>query len=497
MASEWSGVPLEESVADILDRRGITPKKLGSTFVPAGYRVISAKAIKGHRVDLSADEPRFVNEATYRKWMRTPLLADDVILTSEAPLGEPAYVARDAEWCLGQRLFGIRTNKDKLYGRYLFYALQSSEVRHDLLSRATGTTAQGIRQAELRRVLIPLPALPEQRAIAHILGTLDDKIELNRRMNQTLEEMARALFKSWFVDFDPVRAKAALKQQALQQHAARAEESSGDGAAPADEWTVERACAYLAGMDPQITDLLPDRLVATELGEIPERWETRTLGNIADVNPESWSRTNIPDCLEYVALANTNWGVIESTQHFPSSDAPSRARRVLRTGDTIVGTVRPGNGSYAFVGSDGLTGSTGFAVLRPLNPQFRELVYLAATAKDNIERLAHRADGAAYPAVRPEVVATTEFTAPSAEPEVLLAFSKCVGPILERIESIKTETEIVAAQREALLPNLVSGVVSVIGPEGVEANTSGLSGNNSICIHGCIAAHPEGSGFND
>ncbi len=211
MADEWNAAPLEDVVVDIVDRRGITPKKLGATFVPSGYRVISAKAIKDHRVDLSADEPRFVNNVTYRKWMKTPCLADDVILTSEAPLGEPAYVAQDAEWCLGQRLFGIRTDKDKLHGRFLFYALQSEEVRHDLLSRATGTTAQGIRQAELRRVLVPLPPLHQQRAIAHVLGTLDDKIELNRRMNQTLEEMARALFKSWFVDFDPVRAKAALK----------------------------------------------------------------------------------------------------------------------------------------------------------------------------------------------------------------------------------------------------------------------------------------------
>lgn len=140
--------------------------------------------------------------------MKTPLRSDDVILTSEAPLGEVAYVPSDVEWCLGQRLFGIRTKKARLHGRFLFYALQSDDVRHDLLSRATGTTAQGIRQTELRRVLIPLPDLNEQRAIAQILGTLDDKIELNRRMNETLEAMARALFKSWFVDLDPVRAKA-------------------------------------------------------------------------------------------------------------------------------------------------------------------------------------------------------------------------------------------------------------------------------------------------
>ena len=118
----------------------------------------------------------------------------------------------------------------------------------------------------------------EQRTIAHILGTLDDKIELNRRMNETLEEMARSLFKSWFVDFDPVRAKAALKQ-----HALHAGEPRGDGAASPGEWTVERARAYLAGMDPQIVDLFPDRPVDSELGGIPEGWEVRPLDEAAHI----------------------------------------------------------------------------------------------------------------------------------------------------------------------------------------------------------------------
>ena len=94
------------------------------------------------------------------------------------------------------------------------------------------------------------------------------------------------------------------------------------------------------------------------------------LGDVAHLNPESWSKTNNPSSVEYVDLANTKWGVIESTQHFSWKGAPSRARRVLRPGDTIVGTVRPGNGSYSLIGDDGLTGSTGFAVLRPLHPRF-------------------------------------------------------------------------------------------------------------------------------
>ena len=249
-------------------------------------------------------------------------------------------------------------------------------------------------------------------------------------MNQTLEEMARAIFQDWFVDFGPVRAKLEGREPYL----------------PPDLWS-----------------LFPDRLVDSELGEIPEGWEVKSLASVAKLNPESWSRANSPTDIEYVDLANTKWGVIESTQRFPWKDAPSRAKRVLRTGDTIVGTVRPGNGSYSFVGIDGLTGSTGFAVLRPSHSRFRELVYLAATAHDNIEYLAHRADGAAYPAVRPEIVAKAEVAIPTAETDILDWFSTTVGSILHKVEATKTESRPLASQRDTLLPKLVSGEIKMDG----------------------------------
>ena len=250
MASSWDVKPLGDLVEDIFDRRGVTPLKLGSDFTSYGHRVVSAKSVRNRAIDVTADDPRYIDDVTYAKWMKTPLRQDDVVLTSEAPLGEPAYLASDVDWALGQRLFGIRTDKTRLHGRYLYYALQADPIRADLMSRATGTTVTGVRQSELRKVGIPLPPLPEQRRIAHILGTLDDKIELNRRMNETLEEMARALFKSWFVDFDPVRAKA-------------------EGRDP--------------GLPPHLADLFPDRLVDSELGEIPAGWCAATIGSVAEV----------------------------------------------------------------------------------------------------------------------------------------------------------------------------------------------------------------------
>ena len=187
-------VTLEEALSLVIDHRGKTVKKMGADFSIAGHRVISAINIKDRRVD--NENLRYVAPDVYQRWMREPLRAGDVLLTSEAPLGEIAYVREDSDACLGQRLFALRGNPDLLHGRYLFYALSFGETREDLLSRATGTTVTGIRQSELLKVRIELPSLREQKAIADVLGALDDKIESNRRRWQISTELVRAEYES-------------------------------------------------------------------------------------------------------------------------------------------------------------------------------------------------------------------------------------------------------------------------------------------------------------
>ena len=333
--------------------------------------------------------------------------------------------------------FAVLRGRDELADtEFIYWFLTQDHIVEYLHSIGENSTSAypSIRPSDIEQLTLSLPPLSEQRVIAHILGTLDDKIELNRRKNQTLEAMARALFKSWFVNFEPVRAKLEGR------------------------W---RPGESLPGLPAEHYDLFPDRLVDSELGETPEGWGVKDLGELANLNPESWSRTNEPADVEYVDLTNTKWGVIETTERFLWVDAPSRAKRILRTGDTIVGTVRPGNGSYSFIGTDGLTGSTAFAVLRPIHFRYRELVYLAATAPSNIDRLAQRADGAAYPAVQPEVVRGTEAVIPIADSDLLPYFSRVVGSILDSIESTKAESLSLVAQRDALLPRLVSGKIRV------------------------------------
>lgn len=304
---------------------------------------------------------------------------------------------------------------------HVYWVLRTPQYRQYCAGRLTGSAAASFSRSDLLAYPIP-PVTRATRALVHVLDAVEDKIELNRRLNETLEAMARALFKSWFVDFDPVRAKA-------------------EGRDP--------------GLPQPILDLFPARFEDADLVEVPVGWRSTTLAEFALLNPESWSTANRPGTLDYVDLSNTKWGRIDAITTHHSSMAPSRAQRVLRPGDTIVGTVRPGNGSYALVNEDGLTGSTGFAVLRPLRPEFTEFVYLAATDRENIEALAHLADGAAYPAVRPEAVLATSVVH---EPDdVAGRFSELTRPMLRMIAVSDAQSRTLAEIRDVLLPMLVSG----------------------------------------
>ena len=423
-AGEWREYEFG-ALSDIT--RGASPRPI--------HEWISEKGIPWLKIaDASATASRFIKHTKERirpdgVSKSVPVFPGDLILSNSATPGIPKFVGVEA--CIHDGWLLLRNLRylDKLFCYYLLLF-----ERPRIVEQGSGTVFTNLKTDILKRHRVKIPLITEQRAIAHVLGTLDDKIELNRRMNETLEEMARTLFKSWFVDFEPVRAKMEGR------------------------W---RRGEPLPGLPAEHYDLFPDRLVDSELGEIPEGWEIKTLGELAQLNPESWSKKNCPPEVKYVDLANTKWGVVESTQRFLWKDVPSRARRILRPGDTIVGTVRPGNGSYSLIESNGLTGSTGFAVLRPLHPRFRELVYLSATALDNIERLAHRADGAAYPAVRPEIVSETEVAIPTDETDILDWFSIAAGSILNKIESNESESRSLAEQRDALLPKLVSGEVRV------------------------------------
>ena len=271
---------------------------------------------------------------------------------------------------------------------------------------------------------MPLPPIEVQAGIVDILSALDDRIALLRETNATLEAMAQALFKSWFVDFDPVHANAGTRAATL----------------PAE-----------------LQALFPSTFTDTPQGPVPEGWRMGTIAEFANLNPESWTAKKHPETVAYIDLANAKDNVIADIAEFEFGDAPSRARRVLRDGDTIVGTVRPGNRSFAFIQDavSNLTGSTGFAVLRPKHQINTAFIYLAATNDSAIDHLTHVADGGAYPAVRPEVVANLSCVCPSLK--VLAAFNSVAAELLEKISKNHQQAQTLATLRDTLLPRLISG----------------------------------------
>ena len=445
----WKQVVLEDALDALIDYRGKTPKK-----VDKGIPLITAKVVKSGRI-LPMDE--FIADEDYESWMvRGIPQISDIVVTTEAPLGEVAQI-KNANVALAQRIVTLRGKVDFLENDFLLFLMQSDFVQNQLEARATGSTVKGIKQSELRKIILPIPPIAEQKCIGKILSDLDDKIHLNNQINQTLESIAQAIFKSWFIDFDPVRAKIAAKQEGKDAEFAAMCVISGKSEEELKQMSEDDFAELQA-----TAALFPDELVENELGEVPKGWFKTDLSILADLNVQSWTKKNCPEKVTYVDLSNTKWGVIQQTEEFIFEKAPSRARRVLKIGDTIVGTVRPANGSYAFIQRENLTGSTGFAVLSPKHKNYAEFIYIVATDKENIKRLAHLADGGAYPAVSYDTVLNTPCILPIENKDgVLNLFHKNVKEFYLLSASKFEENNILASIRDTLLPKLLSGEVSL------------------------------------
>ena len=365
----------------------------------------------------------------------------DVVFTSKGTVGRFAFVIPSIERFVysPQLCYWRSLNHSKINPNFLYFWMKSPEFLNQI-SYLKGQTdmADYVSLRDQKKIKITIPPIHIQVSIAETLSALDDKIALNRQINATLEAIAQALFKSWFVDFDPVRAKM-------------------EGREP-------------EGMDEATAALFPSELVESELGLIPKGWRVGSLEDLATLNSESWTAKKHPNTVLYIDLANAKDNQIAEVTSYAFDEAPSRARRVLRDGDTIVGTVRPGNRSFAFIcqAASNLTASTGFAVLRPRKIENTEFVYLAATQDSSIEHLAHVADGGAYPAVRPEVVAGIQTILPTnAE---MTAFHKVAAPLLVLIAHNQQQAQSLATLRDTLLPRLISGQLRI--PEAEEVMES-------------------------
>lgn len=412
----------------------------------------------------------------------------DVVFTSKGTVGRFAFVGNDTpEFVYSPQLcFWRSLDHSKLNPRWLYYWMNGREFFGQFKGVSNQSDmAEYVSLRDQRSMEITLVDPQDQSTISNILGAFDDKIALNRKINETLEGMARALFQSWFVDFDPVKAKLAAKRHGRDLERACMAALSGKlriapGKPRAERLeaqlpTADELDAAMAALDTlteaqrqqlsQTASAFPDDFEDSELGLIPVGWEIGDMNDFSELNSNSWTVRDHPTIVAYVDLANCKNGYILSVQNYDWDSAPSRARRKLTEGDTVFGTVRPGNRSFTLIGKheQSLTGSTGFAVLSPRKRHFREFVYLHTTSEDNINRLQHLADGAAYPAVRPDIVAQYPIVNPP--DATLVEFSRAISENFLLIQENERQAKILAELRDALLPRLLSGELSVRAAE--------------------------------
>lgn len=421
---------LDEGVLEIGDGYRAQNNELGGTgpiFLRAGH-------VSDSHIDFAGVE-HFHEHLVDKVRSKMSKVGDTIITTKGNSTGRTSFVTdRLPPFVYSPHLSYWRSrDPEKLCGGFLRYWSQGVEFIDQLSGmKASTDMAPYLSLTDQRRLSITLPPFAEQEAIAAVLGALDDKIDLNRRMNATLEAMARAIFQSWFVDFDPVRAKL-------------------DGHEP-------------VALDTASAALFPEHFVHGEHNMIPVGWRLAAMRDVCAINAWTLGKSDDLETLEYVEISEVSRGNVADIAIYPRGEEPSRARRRLRHGDTVLSTVRPDRGSYflALNPPENRVASTGFAVLTPTKVPW-SFLHAALTQPDVSDHLGQMADGGAYPAVRPEVIGAIQVAMPN-EAKILEAFHRLCAPLFERAEANRTQSRILATLRDALLPKLLSGELSVNEP---------------------------------
>ena len=361
-------------------------------------------------------------------------VGDTLIIRSN---GNPALVGRSMLYRGGTKpttfsgfCIRFRPDRSKIVPAFAAYFIRSPLCRQHFTAYGSGTGIQNLSQGVLTNLDISLPPLPEQRAIARVLGGLDDKIELNRRMNRTLEDLARGVFRSWFVDFDPV-----LR--------------------PAPAHTAARTSTRTHPPHPRF----PTRLVDSPLGPIPEGWRVCALREAFEVNPTR--RIPAGQTAPYLDMQNMPTASAVPDEWIARACGSGMK---FQNGDTLMARITPclENGKTAYVNflDDGQVGwgSTEYIVLRSKPPLPPEYSYFLARDEDFRSFAIANMTGSSG---RQRVPATAfdKYLVVVPDAAVAAAFGAFARDVLERVRMNSEESRKLAATRDALLPVLLSGEV--------------------------------------
>lgn len=364
--------------------------------------------------------------ATENEVNKCTLLSGDVVITKDSEkhddIGVPALVKENVrDLVCGYHLAILRPRLSKIDGTYLYYALSTKDAQRQFHAFSNGITRFGLRKYDIGQVEIPLPSLPEQRVIARILSSLDEKIDSNRSIDQTLEEIAQTLFKSWFVNFEPVRAKMDGRDTGLPKH---------------------------------IDDLFPDRLINAEVGEIPEGWGIKALQNCFNLtmgqSPPSSTYNEKGDGIPFFQ-GRSDFG-FRYPQNRKFCTAP---KRIAQPGDTLI-SVRAPVGDINLALAKCCIGR-GLSALRHKSNSLSYTYYFAKALQKRIA--SYEGTGTVYGSINRKQFEELQILEPTKM--LVKMFHTIVNPIDMSIRKNVMEVNDLVQLRETLLPKLISGRVRI------------------------------------
>ena len=449
MNTEWQTTTLGE-IAEA--PHGLVDGPFGSNLPASLYTEFGIPVIRGN--NLSLGEARFkdsgyvfVSDETARKLARSLAFTGDIIFTKKGTLGQTGLIpvnSRYSKYLLSSNQMKLRVRQDLADPLFVYYYVSSPTQREKIIRDSTVTGVPKTNITYLRQFPIRLPSLEEQRVIAATLGALDDKIELNRKMNVTLEAMALGFFKAWFIDFEPVQSKM-------------------EG-----QW---RSGQSLPGLPANLYEYFPDQFMNSEIGEIPKGWVLSPLPEVIQVNPRCSLSKNV--IAPYLNMAN-----MPTEGHCPKSitTRPFGSGMKFMNGDTLVARITPclENGKTAYVDfleSDQVGwGSTEYIVLRAKPPLPNEFPYLLARTESFRDFAIQNMTGSSG-RQRVPATALTHFQFPTIPKPIAEHFGLLIGPLFERSRIAAEESRTLSTLRDTLLPKLISGELRVEETEQVAAGS--------------------------
>jgi type I restriction enzyme S subunit len=421
-----SKATLASLCALVVDCPHATPK-----WTESGVVVLRNQNIKNGRLDLGS--PSFTDEEHYRRRVKRAVpQGGDIVITREAPMGDVCQIPVGLRCCLGQRQVLLRPDLQKIDGRFLLFALQSAQVQDQIAwNQGTGSTVSNLRIPVLEALKIPVPTLKQQYQVANLLGAIDDRITLLRETNATLEAIAEALFKSWFIDFDPVHAKM-------------------EGRIP-------------EGMDEAVAALFPDGFEASELGLVPKGWRSGQLGEVARTVRKQLQPSELHAGLHYVGLEHMPRKSL-SLVDWATAEKLESAKAVFREGDVLFGKLRPYFHKVVIAPFDGVC-STDVLVCQAVKPTFMGFVAMQLFSEALVGYAERLSNGAKMPRVNWSDLADYSVILPTED--LAAGFTETVMPLFSQMKRSTQTARTLATLRDTLLPRLISGQLRL--PENTDA----------------------------